>query len=84
MFLLLVLLQVESRAPKARAVYRLIAIDEPAEKVERELGKLLPEHIKSFSWQRKKEPGLAHRTRDERSPDQLLMPFVCFCVRFNA
>lgn len=97
MFLLLVLWLVESRAPKARAVYRLkvstdeplelrpkiegvllsqkvpfqmrdisdreleydvrIAIDEPTEKVERELGKLLPEHINSFSWQRKKNLG---------------------------
>jgi uncharacterized membrane protein YhiD involved in acid resistance len=32
-----------------------IAIDEPAEKVELELGKLLPDHISSFSWQRKKD-----------------------------
>ena len=31
-----------------------IAIDEPTGKVERELEKVLPEHIKSFSWQRKK------------------------------
>ena len=94
MFLLRVLWLVESRAPKAWAVYRLkistdeplelrtkiegvllsqevpfymrdisdheleyeiqIAIDEPTEKVEREFGKLLPEHIKSFYWQRKK------------------------------
>ena len=97
LFLLLVLWLLESRAPKARIVYRLkistdeplelrtkvegvlhnqkvpfymrdisdheleydirIAIDEPTGKVERELEKLLPEHINSFSWQRKKNLG---------------------------
>ena len=95
MFLLLVLWLIESRAPKALAVYRLkihtdeplelrpkiegvllsqnvpfvakdiadreleydirIPIDESTESVERELGNVLPGHIKSFSWQRKKD-----------------------------